>query len=80
LWVVVGDLPNAYLVVEPNASPAVVMEQYCSLMEDWIAAVRDGTRLREVFPVAAEPTTENALQLERRIAFLLQQIIPRMMK
>jgi hypothetical protein len=80
LWVVVGDLPKAYLVVEPNDSPAVVMEQYCGLMEDWIAAVRNGTSLQEVFPVAAEPTPENALSLEKRIAFLLEKIIPRMLK
>lgn len=80
LWVVVGDLPKAYIVVEPNDSPAVVMEKYCGLMEDWIAAVRDGTSLQKVFPVAAEPTPENALSLEKRIAFLLEQIIPRMLK
>jgi hypothetical protein len=49
-------------------------------MEDWIAAVRDGTSLHDVFPVAADPTPECALLLEKRIAFLLAEIVPRMLK
>lgn len=75
LWVVVGDLPSAYLVVEEDDSPA--LERYCGLMEDWVAAVRDSGALSEVFPVSTEPTVENAESLERRIAFLLAEIIPR---
>lgn len=78
LWVIVGDLPSAYLVVEPGDSPPDALERYCSLMEDWIAAIRDSTPLDKAFPVAAEPTPENAELLERRIAFLLAEIIPRM--
>jgi len=80
LWVIVGDLPSAYLVVETDDSPADAMERYCGLMEDWIAAVRDGTSLQDVFPVTADPTPESALLLEKRIAFLLAEIIPRMLK
>lgn len=78
LWVIVGDLPSAYLVVEPDDSPPDALERYCSLMEDWIAAIRDPTPPEKAFPVAAEPTSENADLLERRIAFLLAEIIPRM--
>jgi hypothetical protein len=78
LWVIVGDLPSAYLVVEPEDSPPDALERYCSLMEDWIAAIRDSTPLDEVFPVAADPIPENAESLEKRIAFLLAEIIPRM--
>lgn len=78
LWVIVGDLPSAYLVVEPGDSPPDALERYCSLMEDWIAAIRDSTPLDKAFPVAAEPTSENAESLERRVAFLLAEIIPRM--
>jgi hypothetical protein len=78
LWVIVGDLPSAYLVVEPEDSPPEALERYCGLMEDWIAAIRDSTPLDKAFLVAAEPTSENAESLERRIAFLLAEIIPRM--
>jgi hypothetical protein len=80
LWVIVGDLPTAYLVVEPKDSPAQALERYCELMEEWIAAVRDAGELSEVFPVSTEPTPENAESLEKRIAFLLAEMIPRMIK
>jgi hypothetical protein len=76
LWVVVGDLPSAYLVVEPDDSAADALERYCGLMEEWIVAVRDGGDLSKVYPVTAEPTPENAELLERRVAFLLAEIIP----
>lgn len=78
LWVVVGDLPSAYLVVEPDDSPADALERYCGLMEDWITAVRDNGDLSKAYPVAAEPTWENAELLERRVSFLLAEIIPSM--
>ena len=77
LWIVVGDLPSAYMVVEPDDSPPDALERYCGLMEDWIAAVRDKRDLGEVYPVAAKPTAENADLLESRVGFLLAEIIPR---
>ena len=36
LWVVVGDLPPAYLVTDDAPTPAVALEVYCSLMADWV--------------------------------------------
>jgi hypothetical protein len=78
LWIVIGNLPSAYLVVEPDDSPGDALERYCGIMEDWIAAVRDGGDLSGVYPISAEPSRENADLLERRVAFLLAEIIPRM--
>ena len=78
LWVVTGDLPDAYLVVGPDDSPRQAMERYCELMEEWIAAVRDPTSLDAVFPVSAAPTAENAERLEKRVAFLVAEILPQM--
>jgi hypothetical protein len=78
LWIAVGDLPSAYLVAKPDDSPADALERYCGLMEAWIAAAREGGDLNKVYPVTAEPTLENADLLERRVAFLLAEIIPSM--
>jgi hypothetical protein len=78
LWVVVGDLPSAYLVVDADDSPQQAMDRYCELMEEWIAAVRDSASLETVFPVSAAPTVENAELLEKRIAFLVAEILPQM--
>jgi hypothetical protein len=80
LWVVVGDLPNAYLVVEPDDGPSPTLDRYCELMEDWISAVQKSGDLSNVFPVAAASTPENADLLKRRVEFLRKEIIPTIRK
>jgi hypothetical protein len=75
LWVITGDLPSAYLVTDRATAPVQALEVYCELMADWIRAVRQGNP-RDVFPVLAESTAENADLLERRVALLRTQIIP----
>ncbi|MEQ8767162.1 MAG: hypothetical protein RL885_24845 [Planctomycetota bacterium] len=75
LWVVVGDLPSAYFVVDDAPTPRAALEVYCELMDDWIGAVREGTSLEEVYPVAAEPTEEHAAMLASRLTFLREEII-----
>ena len=44
LWVVVGDLPSAYVIVEPDDDGISALERYCELMEDWAFNVLKGTR------------------------------------
>ncbi len=76
LWVVVGDLPPAYFVVDCAPNPKEALEAYCELMEDWVNAVKNGTSLDDVYPVAVEPTAEHARMLSSRIDSLRKDIIP----
>ena len=76
LWVIVGDLPLAYLVTDKAASPTRALEVYCEFMEDWVRAVRQGGDFQEVYPVMAEPTSANADLLQQRIVFLRSEMIP----
>ena len=78
LWVMVGDLPDAYLVVEPDDSAKEALVRYCELMDDWISAVLTFGKFDDVFPVAAPRTIENANLLRRRLDFLRSEIIPTM--
>jgi hypothetical protein len=80
LWVVVGDLPSAYFVIDGAPDPASALETYCQLIEDWTRAVRNGHSLEEVYPVAAEPTLEHASMLSSRIAFIRSEFVPRCAK
>lgn len=75
LWVIVGDLPNAYLVAD-STTPSEALDTYCSLMADWADAVESGGSLDEVFPVATKPTRENAALLRRRLFFLKEKVLP----
>jgi len=76
LWVIVGDMPTVYMIVEPDESPRDVLEGYCQLMDDWVAAVRAGGGFEDVFPVEAARTKEHADMLESRLATLREEIIP----
>ena len=82
LWVVVGDLPSAYMVVDDRDDFLVALEKYCELMSDWAEAVcNDASALESVFPVEAKPSVENADALLERIAFIRNEIlIPEQLK
>jgi hypothetical protein len=74
LWVIVGDLPSAYLVTD-SITPYEALDAYISLMEDWVSAVEAGEGLEDVFPVAAQPTPKNVLMLRKRLKFLKNNIL-----
>jgi hypothetical protein len=76
LWVVVGDVPSAYLVTEDAPTPAKALEVYCVLMQDWVDAVRAGKSVGDLIPVNAAPTLENADALQTRLTTLQQLEIP----
>lgn len=75
LWVVVGDLPPGYLVMDhaPNAAWALVI--YIGLVREWAEAVRDSVSVADLYPVNVPPTIEWAEQLEGRTEFLEQEIL-----
>lgn len=70
LWVVVGDLPSAYLVTDVINTPGEALESYCNIMQGWVDAVLSGAGLDNLFPVAASPTQDNALHLAEKLKFL----------
>jgi hypothetical protein len=75
LWIIVGDLPSAYVIVEPGDDGDAALRRYCELMEDWAFNVLKGNSLDESFPVAAEASHENAEMLSQRIAFIRTEIL-----
>ena len=76
LWVVVGDLPSAYMVMDKLSSGPEVLDMYCELMEDWARAVFASTPLEGLYPVRAAATVENAEALLSRVDWLRTEVIP----
>lgn len=74
----VGD--DAYLVPDTAPTPVEALRGYAALMDDWVAAVREGRDLSQVFPVAAEATEANASALATRLATLRAEILPAFQK
>ena len=67
LWIVAGDIPSAYLVLDELPNPTAALEAYIGLMRDWeVLAAQDKTS-PDVFPVSAAPNPENALALRGRL-------------
>ncbi|MGD0696366.1 MAG: hypothetical protein ABSB82_16210 [Terriglobia bacterium] len=76
LWVVVGDLPPAYLVTDDSPTPVAALEAYIDEMSAWVEAARRGDSVEELIPVNAPPTPANVDSLEGRLSFLKNRIIP----
>jgi hypothetical protein len=70
IWVVVGDVPPAYLVTDNAPNPAAALDAYIGEMETWVRAARSGESVSGLIPVNVPPTTENAEALERRLKML----------
>lgn len=77
LWVVVGDLPPAYLSAECCPTATDALRGYVAEMQAWVDAVRAKQPLTGLIPVNADPTTENAVQLQLRLDFIRTEILPR---
>ena len=78
LWVVVGDLPSAYLVTDQASTPSSALRLYADLMDDWAKWVLSGAKESEnnVFPVKAERTEKHATMLMTRTKHLREVIAP----
>lgn len=75
LWVVVGDIPPAYLVVDEAPNAACALKVYLDEMMLWVEAVESGRPVDELIPVNAPPTKGNAKSLRKRLEFLKRDVL-----
>lgn len=76
LWIVVGDIPSAYLVTDDCPDPREALEGYIWEMRKCVVLARQGLTSEDVIPVNVPATPEWAKQLEGRLDWLEQKIIP----
>ncbi len=75
LWVVVGDLPSAYISAIDNETPAAALSGYVYEMGRWVDAVREGRSIEDLIPVDARPTRQMADLLSKRLDFIETKIL-----
>jgi hypothetical protein len=82
LWVVVGDVPPAYVVVDDAPNPASALDAYVGEMQEWVAAAKRGEPVDNLIPVLdadgtreLPPTPETAEELERRLGLIDAEIL-----
>ena len=75
LWVIVGDLPPAYVVTDASNNPPCALAAYVIQMLQWVHAVQQGRPVDKLIPVNVPPTVANANMLESRLAFLCDEVL-----
>ncbi len=70
VWVVVGDVPPAYLGHPELANPIQALDGYAGEMQAWVKAAKAGMSLDDLIPVNAPATLDNVAQLESRLKFI----------
>jgi len=77
VWVVVGDLPSAYIAQPADAGWQDVLSGYVYEMRRWVAAVEAEASVAELIPVDVAPTREHAAMLTRRLDFIQTELLDR---
>jgi hypothetical protein len=75
VWVVVGDLPSAYIATDRAPNAACALDAYVGAMTEWIRAVHKGACVDNLIPVNVTPNIENASRLESRLCFLDREVL-----
>jgi len=79
IWIVVGDIPPAYLPLEDCKSGLEVFDTYISGMKRWVVIAREGresTPDDDVPPVNVPATPEWADKMDSRLRILGESVRP----
>jgi hypothetical protein len=75
IWVVVGDVPPAYLTCDQCPNPASALDGYIGAMREWVDAARKSKSVAELIPVDVPATPANAEMLSKRLSFLNDRVL-----
>ena len=75
IWVITGDLPPAYIDANDNPNGACAIDAYVTEMEQWVDNVLQGKSIKELIPVNAAPTRDNAMMLQDRLNIVKNEIL-----
>ncbi len=76
LWVVVGDLPPAYLMIDDCKTPSKALEAYIAEVSKWVELAKYGRSAKRFIHVNQQATPENAAALESTLNFLSEVLVP----
>jgi hypothetical protein len=76
LWVVFGDVPPAFLVIDQSKTPSQALQSYIGEVSKWVELAKQGRSSQNVIPVYLPATPENAADLESRLKMLQELVVP----
>jgi hypothetical protein len=82
LWLIVGDVPPAYLVTDDAPNPATALAIYLDLVKEWVSAAEQGDDVSGLMPINTPdgdepltPTSSNAEALGVRIESIQRLVL-----
>jgi hypothetical protein len=75
IWIIVGDIPPAYISAFGFPNPATALDGYIGAMREWVTAIKEGKDVSKLIPVNVPPILEWAKKLETRLEFLYEEIL-----
>ena len=75
IWIIVGDLPPAYITCEECPNPATAIDAYIGAMSQWVEAAEKGKSVADLIPVNVPATKDSANMLKSRLKFLDERIL-----
>ena len=85
VWVIVGDIPPAYMDIVTCPEGADALECYVGAMQEWVDHVKKGQPVDDQIPVRRRvslapmpPTLEAAEMLESRLEFIRERLLPQL--
>jgi hypothetical protein len=76
VWVIVGDIPSAYLDTIEYKTANDALSFYCFLMEEWIGFAKQGKPADGCYPINVPPTLEYAEMLQIRVDLIKKDFLP----
>ncbi|TPM34484.1 hypothetical protein [Mesorhizobium sp. B2-3-5] len=76
IWVIVGDVPSAFIPGDESKTPYQALDEYIGAMEEWVEAARQGKSVAKLIPVNVDANPANAEMLAGRLKFLDEKILP----
>jgi hypothetical protein len=77
LWVIVGDIPSAYFVIDQYQTPIDALKGYIAARRRWVELAYGGETSPDVMPVDVPANPHYAEILERRLNILEKFISPK---
>lgn len=75
LWVIVGDIPPAFIYTDECPNAFAALQKYLNELALWIDAVRKDESVEGLLPVDAPPIPKFADMLAQRVTFIGNEIM-----
>jgi hypothetical protein len=76
IWVVVGDMPSAYMELELAPTPRAALLRYIEGVEEWLAASEDERASGDLIPIEVPLGAEFIEKLQVRMETIRSLVLP----